>query len=477
MKLLRTGLLGLAGVSMGVAAMAQEAPDGKALYQQFCAQCHGAELRGGNAQSMVDGVWQFGSGSGYVTRNIKHGITDLGMPAYESSMSDAQIRAVVEYILSAEKSSGAVKPPPPAEIQTQDYHVKVDAWAEGLEEPWGIAFPDKDTVLITEKAGRLRVAKNGALQAEPVAGTPEVLGEGQGGLMDVAVDPQYADNGWVYLAYSHGLPSVEGKPCAAMTKIVRGKIKGGKWTSEETVFEAPPETYLSTRVHFGCRIVFDAKGYLYFSIGERGMQDHAQDLTRPNGKIHRIWPDGRIPEDNPFIKEAGAIPSIYSLGNRNAQGLAVHPDSQLLWETEHGPMGGDEINVIRAGKNYGWPLVTWGRNYNGAQVADSPVKEGLEQPASFWRPSIAVCGIDFYSGSQFPLWNNALLVTALRNEELRVVRVTEDRVMHQEVILKNVGRLRDVGCGPDGAVYVVANDPGTVFKLSFIKERSYKALE
>lgn len=426
---------------------------------------------------MVDGVWQYGEGKWYVTGNIKHGITDLGMPAYESSMSDEQISAIVDFILSAEQSSGAVKPPPPPEIQTQDYHVKVDPWLKGLEDPWGIAFPDRETVLITEQPGRLRIVKNGQLDPNAVAGTPAVLAEGQGGLMDVAVDPDYAKNGWVYLAFSDALPKVANEPQLAMTKIVRGTIVDGAWTDEQTVFEAPDAMYLATRIHYGCRIVFDKEGHLYFSIGERGVQDHAQDLGRPNGKIHRVWPDGKIPKDNPFARKRGAIRSIYSFGNRNAQGLAVHPETGLLWETEHGPMGGDEINVIEPGKNYGWPVVTWGRDYSGGEISKLTAKEGMEQPTSFWRPSIAVCGIDFCTGEQFPKWENCLLVTALRNEELRVVRVADKRVMHQELILKNVGRVRDVGCGPDGAIYVVTNDPGAVLKLSCIKERSYKALE
>jgi len=474
-KSIHAVLLAIGGISLGV--QAQDAPDGQALYQQFCAQCHGADLRGGNAQSMVDGVWQYGEGTGYITRNIKHGITDLGMPAYESSMSDAQIRAVVEFIMSAEKSTGAVKPPPPTEIQTQDYHVKVDQWIQGLQEPWSIAFPDTETAYIAEKAGQLLIARNGKLEAGPVKGTPEVVSEGQGGLMDVAVDPKFSENGWIYLSFSHGLPAEDGKPQRAMTKIVRGKIEKGRWTNEETLFAASPDHYVPSRVHYGCRIVFDEAGHLYFSIGERGMQENAQDLSRPNGKVHRIWPDGSIPEDNPFVKTPGALPSIYSYGNRNPQGLAIHPVTGYLWETEHGPMGGDEINVIESGKNYGWPVITWGRNYNGAPVSALTEKDGLEQPASFWRPSIGVCGMDIYNGEQFPVWRGALLVTALRNEELRIVRVAGEHVQHQEIILKNMGRARDVVAGPDGAIYLVTNGPGAIMKLSYIKERAYKALE
>lgn len=474
MKLLRSVAFGILGAAF---AVAQEAPNGEALYRQFCSQCHGANLQGGNAQSMIDGVWQFGAGKGYVTRNIKHGITNLGMPAYESSMSDRQINAVAEFILAAEKSAGAVKPAPPAEIQTLDYHVKVDQWVQGLDDPWSIAFSDAQTALITEKSGRLRVVRNGVLDETPVAGTPEVLAEGQGGLLDVAADPDHASNGWIYLAFSHALPAQGNDSRPAMTKIVRGKITDGKWTSEEVLFEAPHETYLPSRVHYGSRIVFDEKGHLFFAIGERGFQDHAQDVTRPNGKVHRINTDGSIPKDNPFRKKNGAIKSIYSYGNRNAQGLAVHPETGYLWETEHGPMGGDEINVIESGKNYGWPVVSYGRNYTGQLVSELTQKEGIEAPAFYWRPSIAVCGIDFYIGTQFPKWKNALLVTALKDEELRVVTVKDKRVLHEELVLKNVGRVRDVSVGPDGSIYLVTNSPGAVLKLSYLRDRSYKALQ
>ncbi len=463
-------------IVLSLNATAQVAPDGPALYQQFCAQCHGADLQGGNAQSLVDGVWNFGAGKGYVSRNIKHGITHLGMPAYEETLKDDQLKALVDYILGVEETAGVEKPAPPTEIQTQDYVVGVAQVATGLEIPWGIAFPDDKTLLVTERPGRLRVIADGVLAETPVAGTPEVLAEGQGGLMDVAVDPKYAENGWIYLAYSHAAKEKpkEG-PVPAMTRIVRGKIAKGKWKHEEVVFEAPAETYLPTRPHFGCRIVFDQEGRLYFGIGDRGMQDMAQDFTRPNGKIHRVNTEGTIPTDNPFLNTPGALPSIYALGNRNPQGLAFHPADNTLWESEHGPMGGDELNVILPGKNYGWPIATYGRNYNGQPVSDSPHHEGVEEPTWIWRPSIAVCGIDFHTGVQFPLWKNALLVASLRHEEVSVVRVTDNRVQHVESILRNVGRVRDVACAPDGSVYVVTNDPGSVLKLTMTRERKYTA--
>jgi len=455
-------------------APAQDAPDGRAIYQQLCAQCHGAELQGGNAQSMVDGLWNFGATKGYIARNIKHGITHLGMPAYESTLDNNQINAVVEFILAKEAEGGVERPPIPDEVQTYDYVLGVEQWLDGVETPWGIAFPDADTVLVTELPGRLRVVRDGKLDPEPVAGTPAVWAEGQSGLLDVAVDPNYGENGWVYLAYGHEIEASDASGRSpAMTRIVRGQIGGGAWENEQVVFEAPRGTYRSGGVHFGSRIIFDAEGHLYFSIGERGAPDDAQDLSLPNGKVHRVNTDGTIPADNPFLGTPGALPSIYTYGNRNPQGLAFHPGSGLIWSSEHGPMGGDELNVLRPGANYGWPVITYGRNYNGQPVSDITRKEGMEQPSLFWRPSIAVCGVNLYTGSQFPAWNNALLVAALRHETVSVLQVDGDKVMHEEVILRNVGRVRDAAPGPDGAIYVLTNTPDAVLKVTLKEVRNY----
>jgi aldose sugar dehydrogenase len=441
-------------------------PDGAALYQQYCAQCHGADLTGGNASSLINGIWQFGAENSYVTRNIKHGIPHLGMPSYERSMTDAEIRAVVQYIRAAEADKGVVKPPTPEMVETMDYFMEVETFADNLEVPWAIDFIDNNTALITERPGRIRVVKNGILQTEPVRNTPQVLNEGQGGLLDVAVDPDYVQNGWIYLAYSHALEKYEGERPPAMTRIVRGKIENNTWTSEELLFEAPAETYTTMRHHYGCRIVFDPWGYLYFAVGDRGRGFQAQDFTLPNGKVHRIHKDGRIPENNPYLYDETAMKSLYSLGNRNIQGMAVHPETGELWTTEHGPMGGDELNLIEAGKNYGWETVTYGKNYNGTVITELTHKPGMEQPNFYWNPSLAVCGLDFYTGDLFEKWKNRLLVGALKYEEVRLLQIEEDRVVHEQVIFKGAGRVRDVSTGPDGAIYVVLNNPGKVVRLT-----------
>ena len=232
------------------------------------------------------------------------------------------------------------------------------------------------------------------------------------------------------------------------------------------LFEAPHDTYATPRVHFGTRIVFDTAGNLYFSIGDRGTGIHAQDLSRPNGKIHRIRTDGSIPKDNPFRRNREALPSIYSLGHRNPQGLAIDPATGQLWTSDHGPMGGDELNIVKAGANYGWPVITYGKNYNGSVITELTRKEGMEQPVFYWRPSTAVCAIDFCRGDLFPKWENKLLVGALKYQDLRLLDIVDGRVLHEEIILKGAGRVRDVVCGPDGAVYVVLNDPGTLLRLT-----------
>jgi glucose/arabinose dehydrogenase len=311
----------------------------------------------------------------------------------------------------------------------------------------------------------------GRLLPDPVSGTPEVVHEGQGGLMDVNTNRDYAFNGWVYLSYSHAIEKkLTDRRAPAMTRLVRGRIRNMEWTDEELIYEAPNKLYHTTRHHYGNRIVFDRKGYLYFSVGDRGRQDQAQDPSRPNGKIHRIYPDGSIPEDNPFLDSG--LPTLFTLGNRNPQGISVHPLTDEIWSIEHGPLGGDELNLIRKGVNYGWPVITYGRNYNGTIVSEYSRKEGYEQPILYWKPSIAVCGMEFYEGEAFSLWqDHHLLVTALKYEEVRLLNIEKDRVMHQEVILKNAGRVRDVGMDPEGNIYVVVNEPGRVIKLSPIRER------
>jgi len=371
-----------------------------------------------------------------------------------------------EYSQAAEEQPGFL----PDTIETLDYKVETEVVTRDLIQPWAIDFLGPDTALVTEQTGRLRLLVDGELQPDSVRQTPDVYYSGQGGLLDVAADPNYEENGWVYLTYSHALAPP--RDTLSMTRVVRGRIREGTWQDQEVLFEAPPDTYREGDIQYGSRIAFGPEGHLYFSIGDRAAWPvdtttvFAQQLKRPGGKIYRLHRDGAVPEDNPFVDRSEALPGVYSYGHRNPQGLDIHPETGRLWATEHGPRGGDELNRLRAGGNYGWPTITYGINYTGEIITPRRRAERMEQPIFFWRPSIATSGFAFYRGEQFPYWQNQGLVSALKNQSVRVLTMAEGRVLHQEVILKDAGRVREAVPGPDGAIYVVLNAPSRIVRLS-----------
>ena len=434
-------------------------------YTNFCVSCHGEDLKGAVAQSLVDGSWQFGARDSDLFRSIKFGHPHLGMPSWGAVLADSQISELVQFIRTREELSSAGRPPLPDTLETLDYRVKVETITEDLETPWGIAFLDENTTLVTEKPGRLRIIENGVLLPDPVEGTPEVLAEGQGGLLDVVPDPNYHTNGLIYLSFSHPIINAD-RDTLTFTSIVRGIIHQGKWLQQQEVYRADTMYYSKSRGHYGGRIAFAPQGYLYFTVGDRTVMEQAQDLTRPNGKVHRINPDGSIPGSNPYYRHPEAIKSIYSLGHRNPQGLTTHPVTGQIWEAEHGPLGGDELNLIQPETNFGWPVITHGINYNGDIISDATRQEGMAQPAIYWKPSIAVCGIDFYQGNLFPKWNNQLLVSALRFEEVKLLDIEGDRVIFQQTLLKNAGRVRIARPAPDGSIYVLLNRPDRILRLT-----------
>jgi aldose sugar dehydrogenase len=435
------------------------------VYASLCASCHGPKLEGALGPSLVDEDWKSGGDDESIARSIREGQPTAGMPAFSGALSPQDIRALVIYIReqgAKKRSEGTTFAKPEAHqvVRGERHTFKLETVVEGVDTPWSVAFLPDGRMLVTEKPGRLRVVEKGRLLPKPIAGTPEVWSKGQGGLLDVAVHPDYARNGWIYLSYSD-----PGENGSAMTVVVRGRLREGRFVEQQTLFRAPPELYRTGGVHFGSRFVFDGKGHLFFSIGERGHKEDAQDLSRPNGKVHRIREDGSIPKDNPFVGRADAMPSIWSYGNRNPQGLARHPVTGELWETEHGPRGGDELNRIEPGRNYGWPVITYGMNYDGSPMTDRTAQEGMEQPVLHWTPSIAVSAVDFYTGSRFPQWKNDLFVGALAQEELRRVSLEGGKVVHQEVLFKEVGRVRDVVSGPDGYLYLAFNGPDRIARL------------
>lgn len=348
--------------------------------------------------------------------------------------------------------------------QTNYASFRVETVATGLEIPWGMVFLPDGRMLVTERPGTLRFVSTDGTVSEPIEGVPMVRASGQGGLLDVALHPEYDETGWVYLSYSH--PRSRGLRDVGYTAIARGRLDGTRLVDVETIYQAPAEVYTGRGQHFGSRIAFDEDGYLFFSIGDRGQREQAQDLSVPHGKIHRLHDDGRVPDDNPFLDVEGAVPSIWSYGHRNPQGLERHPETGRLWSTEHGPRGGDELNWVRPGLNYGWPVITYGRNYNGTSITDRTAMEGMVQPVVNWTPSIAVCGIGFYTGDAFPEWTNNLFVTSLKFAEVHRVVLDGTEVVERDVAFEVDGRPRDVVTGPDGYLYVaVEASDGHILRL------------
>jgi aldose sugar dehydrogenase len=324
-----------------------------------------------------------------------------------------------------------------------------------LNIPWGMAFLPDGSMLITEKSGELIHFKNG--QKTTINGFPEVYVRGQGGLMDVKLHPNYEQNGWIYFSYA----SAEGEGEGGNTAIVRAKLNGNNLENVEQLYKASPNTKKGQ--HFGSRIEFDNEGYLYFSIGERGERDvNPQDITRDCGKIYRLFDDGRIPEDNPFVNTPNAKKAIYSYGHRNPQGMIKNPETGAIWEHEHGPQGGDEINIIQKGKNYGWPIISYGINYNGTPFTDITEKEGMEQPVFYWVPSIAPSGMTFVSSNKYPDWKGNILAGSLKFEYLERLVLTDGKVTKREKLLEKIGRVRHVVQAPDGYIYVAVEGKGIV---------------
>ena len=336
-------------------------------------------------------------------------------------------------------------------FQSAEHSFQVVNVVRGLEQPWGLAFLPDGRMLVTEKAGRLRVVRDRKLEPKPIAGVPQVTVHGQGGMMDVALHPRFAENAWVYFSYAaRGADGVG-------TEVARGKLVGERLEGVEVIFRQHPKG--QTGRHFGSRLVFDRAGYLYITLGDRGEMERAQKPEDHAGSVIRLHQDGKVPADNPFVGKAGWKPEKYTLGNRNMQGAALHPGTGRLWTHEHGPQGGDEINVIRAGLNYGWPVITYGVEYGvGTKIGEGTAKPGMAQPLYYWVPSIAPSGMAFYTGSRFPRWKGDLFVGALRDQMLVRLRLDGEKVVHEERLLRDVlGRIRDVRDGPDGFLYLLTD--------------------
>ncbi len=339
----------------------------------------------------------------------------------------------------------------------EESNFTAELMVDGLEIPWGMVFLPDGGLLITEKSGELILFKDG--QKTTIENAPTIYLRGQGGLMDIELHPDYANNGWIYISYS----SEEGEDKGGNTAIMRAKLNGNSLTDSELLYKASPNT--TKGQHFGSRLEFDNEGYLYFSIGDRGNRDvNPQDITRDGGKIYRIMDDGSIPPDNPFVGEEGAKTAAFTYGNRNPQGMTKNPETGSIWIHEHGPKGGDEINIVEKGTNYGWPVITYGINYSGTPITDITEKEGMAQPLHYWVPSIGPSGMTFVTSDKYPAWKGSLLVGSLAFQYLERLEMDGNKVTYREKLMADMGRVRNVVQGPDGFIYVAVEGKG-IYKL------------
>ena len=351
--------------------------------------------------------------------------------------------------------------------KTKKETFRVETFIDGFDIPWGMVFLPNKNLIVSDRNGSLWLVDYKEKSKTKISGVPNVRYKGQGGLLDVEIHPEFINNNYIYIGFTDYLNSKKNR---TFTSIIRARLKNISLTDQKIIYKADDTFYDNSTVHYGTRIVFDDKGFLYFSIGDRGKRNQAQLLDYPNGKIHRLNADGSIPSDNPFFENNNAIKSIWTYGNRNPQGLAIYPSSSILFETEHGPRGGDELNILSSGKNYGWPEITYGKNYSGTTITKYTHKEGMEQPVIHWTPSIAVCGIDFYDGELFNNWKNNLLVSSLKFERLYRLEIDDDdEVIDQEIIYEAGSRIRDVQTGPEGFIYIALEDPGRIVRFMPIK--------
>jgi glucose/arabinose dehydrogenase len=464
----------------------------EAAFISNCAGCHGMDLGGGRGPSLfAEGLLSERSDADLL-QTVRKGRPDRGMPAFEGQLNDDEIRQVIAHlrIRSGEmKSPRSFAPDPDGKVVNSEKQTfKVEVVAAGLETPWGAAFLPDGRMLVTERTGHIRIIAKGKLLPEPVKNTPVAYVRQDGGYFDIALHPDVKENGWIYLSFSEvatgravppppplmpvGARSAPGSlqtSIPSMTRLVRGRINANnEWVDQQDIYRAPADLYTNSVIHYGSRFMFDGKGHLFWTVGDRGDKANGQNLGSPLGKVHRVNDDGSAPKDNPFINTPGAIPSIWSYGHRNPEGLALDPITAMLWESEHGPTGGDEINVIEKGRNYGWGVISMGLEPGVTKQHQA----GMEDPIQFYVPSIGPSGMTFYGGARYPGWKNNLFLSALRGEALMRYEVKDREITHQEAVLTGFGRIRDVLVGPDGYLYVLlqnaqslANSPGMVVRL------------
>jgi glucose/arabinose dehydrogenase len=470
------------------------------IYKKECSVCHGETLRGAAQGTPLVGIeLQHGSEIIEIAKSISQGFPDRGMPAWSSVLNENKVFAIAMYIAEQRQGTNlddfrydASVVVPQGIIRTKEHNFTVETVISDLDAlPFGIAPLPDGTILLTEKRLGLSIVSQDGDRSELIAGTPKAYDDsfqfvgqpmGLGWMMDVALHPDYLNNSWIYLHFGdrcsgcNEMSLNEDQP-VSMNKLVRGRIKGGAWVDEEVIWEADKETYTSMpEIAAGGRIAFDNDGFVYFSVGMKGPMEHigVQDLSLPYGKIMRVHDDGRIPLDNPFLKDSNAIKAIWSYGHRNPQGLEFNNETNELWSSEMGPRGGDEINLIQPGLNYGWPLISKGVDYTGKPLNFAKLL-GIEfdinnmvQPLVDLTPAPAISSFIFYQGEQFPEWAGNIIIGSLRASDLMRLEFEQKNLVSTEYLLKDIARFRDIEVGYDGSIYVLLeNDSGgRILKIS-----------
>ena len=436
------------------------------IYSTTCSGCHGVSLQpGARAPSLFTQDYLGSRSDDQIVTAISDGPTGTPNHNFKNLFSPDEISQMPAYL----RIRGGIlkgRPGPVPDITGQVFHsqketFKVETLVKGLDQPWGMAFLPDGRMIFTERAGRLRFMDRDGHISDPVKGTPDVVVRQDGGLLDVALHPDFAHNGWIYLSYTTTPPGYQIQPreligrnlaAPTMTYIVRGRVNArNEWVDQQTLFQPPADSYHTSADHYGSRFLFDNKGHVFWSMGERHDMQMSQNLSSPLGKIHRINDDGTVPKDNPFAATPGALPDIWTYGHRNPEGLAFDPATGILWETEHGPTGGDEVNIIEPGKDYGWGVASMGLE-PGVNRLHAP---GMTDPVTWYNPSIGPSGITFYTGDKFPAWKGNLFITGMVGEKLIRMQISGRQILSQEDVISGYGRVRDVLTGPDGDLYVL----------------------
>lgn len=430
-------------------------------YSNLCGGCHGQKF-----ESFVERDWLYGGNFADIVISISNGYESNGMPSYENVFNSQEVKDLANYILQEidSKTKEDIEKENPnlsGVIESENLSFRLDLITDNLPGvPWGMVQLPNGNFLVTQRTGKFFMVTNEGAVSE-ISGVPEVVAEGQGGLLDVVLHPDFEENNFIYLSYSSVNPDNSNEKTTA---VARGRLSGTVLEGVVEIFTAKP--YLKSTSHYGSRLVFDNEGYLFVTVGDRSNRDiYPQDLDSDVGKVHRLNDDGTIPTDNPFYSFPDNSKSVYGYGVRNPQGLAKHPKTGDIWEGEHGPRGGDEINIVKAGKNYGWPLITYGINYNGTLITEQTTMDGMEQPIYYWDPSIAPCGMDFVASNFYGQWENDLFVGSLKFRYLHRLKMDGNSVVGHEELLNDIGRVRDVQMGKDGYLYILVEGPGRLIRL------------